>query len=1626
MKAPRSSIPGRLPALAGAAGLLLASLHVLLPGVGPSTGVSRLLVAGIVLLALAGLAGRRRLLAGTIALLVLVSAVPLWAPPPTLEGFEESWRNREMQRLRDLYGEVGTFLERMDAWGTERVEGLASEIAALPAPQEPGYRSDLFRLLSGSERSLETGLPARAAGLAAEEVQPGIQVITASGLPVAWMGRPQRYSDEEWKEAATAGPGVSRRLRRSSFYTVLTHGTWVRDAEGENLFVALDQPLAINYKVNNQFLRSWSLAAAFVQGQPGTMELDYETAPGPGQTRTGREGDRLRLSPPLTTGTPASGLHLTAFVENPAGGFLFQIRLSGRPARLSWESEVHGREDPAHVALLVLYVLLGSLLFRALPAGPRWRIPALAALVFGLRYGLVRLDLPGRWIDGPLYDPSVFAALQGLGFFRSAGDFLLTAVLLIATLYGCRKIVLAWGRTAPGREAARRDRTGPSRPRPGMLLLKSGAGVLLLGIGFWLSGETVSRVVANANPRLLGAQASLFSLPVATLHFALLLVLSSLFLLVLFGLRRLLDGGSFRENLGAVLLAVAVVAVPSLLGGHPHYVLSAVVLGFLAFSYRRMVRRDDLISVVFASFLVVVLASSFVYFSGQSEYDRLRRNLVLERAAEFLSPEESWRYFVLEDVMETLSREMAVPAADYPGGLENAAFDLWANGTLSYLGYPCAYTLLDAEGGILSQFAIELPYQEGRYRFPEPVRVHPGEGWEIREVRRPRKGGTVYSYLGVYPAESDTARVVVELPYFDENLEVAALTGPQTPELLRNVQPGAVAPRIEEEGGLLLARLSGDRVVASSTPYLPPGSEVESASPVPIDSGEIAWREIELENGKFQYVVLSVEEGASLLAGFQSVRWFDILLEWSRVLSLDLLLTLFVLGITLGLRLVPPLRPFLPRVAVPRTLGYQQKLMGSFLIVALLPTLVLGLFSRHLVERRFERESQAEALEKVRSAEGLLRHLVEADADRRLRRVDAGDAGDPGEGTAPVPIPERGSRSDREGLVLADERGDPVWGAPPPFPERLPGLARRRGTVFFQGGDALWGARVTSWDGAREGTRAVYYRRIDDEDLVELAGVLGSDLNVYHRGLLQVSSRRALYAGRFLSPFLPVEALRRLALSRNLSTVAQERTGTYDYHVGYLALDSVEEAAANVLSVPMLLRTESLQREIDRTRAVIVGLVTLLVAATLGLGLFLASRIFDPIQNLVAGTRRVAEGDLAFQIPGAKEDEIGLLIRSFNRMTGSLRDARAELEERRRYLETVMRGIATGVIATSSGGRIAAVNPAVERLLGVRADDLVDRTPGELATAGTASAVFSLLEKREGDGKPFSEEVSLFRDGSLTTIKVAGTPLQAGRAREGSVIVLEDLTELIASKKLSAWAEMARQIAHEIKNPLTPMKLSAQFMTQAHRDRAEDFGEIFEEGIGTIMRQVEILRRIAGEFSTFGRVPRLVSRPVPLRAVLEDSLRDYGEKADGVRILFDPEPVPPGLRVRGDAEALRKVFVNLVENALDAMEGEGELRVRVEAPPAGEGASRVDGPVRVVFRDTGPGLSQEVQKRLFEPYFSTKTTGTGLGLAICRALVEQMEGRLTLENAPDGPGAVASVALRLEAAARNDHVEGEL
>jgi len=421
-------------------------------------------------------------------------------------------------------------------------------------------------------------------------------------------------------------------------------------------------------------------------------------------------------------------------------------------------------------------------------------------------------------------------------------------------------------------------------------------------------------------------------------------------------------------------------------------------------------------------------------------------------------------------------------------------------------------------------------------------------------------------------------------------------------------------------------------------------------------------------------------------------------------------------------------------------------------------------------------------------------------------------------------------------------------------------------------------------------------------------------------------------------------------------------------------------------------------------------LMTLIVVFSFAwFGLYLARGITGPIAELAEGTREVAAGNLSYKVQARADDELGALVASFNRMTDDLgesnrrleeayldlSDKHTELEDRRRYIETVLETLSSGVVSFDPLGRLTTINRAAARMFGV-SETAVGQILEEVFAGAEVRDVVALVHRtRRPKPGAVEQELHLRRGGTSLSLLAAATALRGPEGEyAGAVLVFEDLTELLKAQRVAAWREVAQRIAHEIKNPLTPIQLSAQRLRRRLGRIAGDDAELVAECTGTIIQEVDGLRRLVDEFSRFARMPALVPRPTDLRPLVESVVALYREAHPALTLAArHAENLPP---VEVDPDHIKRAVLNLVDNAVEAVGSVGEVVV--------ETALVADnGHARIIVTDTGPGISPEDKEKLFLPYFSTKAAGMGLGLPIVWEIVAEHGGTIHVEdNEPRG------------------------
>lgn len=436
----------------------------------------------------------------------------------------------------------------------------------------------------------------------------------------------------------------------------------------------------------------------------------------------------------------------------------------------------------------------------------------------------------------------------------------------------------------------------------------------------------------------------------------------------------------------------------------------------------------------------------------------------------------------------------------------------------------------------------------------------------------------------------------------------------------------------------------------------------------------------------------------------------------------------------------------------------------------------------------------------------------------------------------------------------------------------------------------------------------------------------------------------------------------------------------------------------------------ALKRPVKNSYILTLLLITLVIIfSATWFGLYLAKGITVPIQQLAEGTHEVAHGNWDYQIEAAGDDEIGTLVDSFNQMTRDLKQINLELARRGRYTETLLGNIAAGVISVDQAGNITTMNKAAEQMLGVKAGEALGKTYAGVFQSEHLRAMREIMEQMKSGGTIEREVKIPLPDQILTAVVTAAMLRGDDENNLGIMVFLEDITQIQKVQRMEAWREVARRIAHEIKNPLTPIQLSAERLRKRYAKLLEGDGGILDKCTSTIIRQVEDLKNLVNEFSQFARLPAAELAANDLNEIVRESLFLFKEGHKGISFQFNKADIPA---LELDRDQIKRVLINLLDNAVAAVEEKGEIKISTSYSPA-------SGVVLLEVADDGCGLAPEVRARIFNPYFSTKKDGTGLGLAIVSAIVADHRGNIRVRsNEPKGTRFIIELPVRDHGAMR--------
>ena len=423
---------------------------------------------------------------------------------------------------------------------------------------------------------------------------------------------------------------------------------------------------------------------------------------------------------------------------------------------------------------------------------------------------------------------------------------------------------------------------------------------------------------------------------------------------------------------------------------------------------------------------------------------------------------------------------------------------------------------------------------------------------------------------------------------------------------------------------------------------------------------------------------------------------------------------------------------------------------------------------------------------------------------------------------------------------------------------------------------------------------------------------------------------------------------------------------------------------------------------------ILVTVMTLLIVfAALWLGFYVARGITGPLQLLAEATKEVALGNYNVKLQSGAEDETGQLTSAFNSMTRDLARQKEEVESarfglersnqeidrRRRYMEVVFKNIASGVIAVDAGGVITAFNDAALNMLNLRNIQAIGRDVQDVVGSALYGAMVAGIEGANG---PIEREIDLREFGVEATVYVAATRIESDLGEfQGAVLLIDDATDRIRMQRATAWREVARRIAHEIKNPITPIRLSAERMLRRFINRFDgDDRRVFESCIESILMHVETLRSLVNEFGKFARLPTIETRPSDLNSIVQSAVGVYRQGYSHITFIEQYGKLPT---LNLDPEQFNRVIINLVSNAVDAISLTGREGVITVLTKFDEllGAGIVE------VADNGPGIPENIKDRVFEPYFSTKENGTGLGLAMVNQVVSDHGGYVRIVHSDD-------------------------
>ncbi|MGQ9603386.1 MAG: ATP-binding protein [bacterium] len=1043
--------------------------------------------------------------------------------------------------------------------------------------------------------------------------------------------------------------------------------------------------------------------------------------------------------------------------------------------------------------------------------------------------------------------------------------------------------------------------------------------------------------------------------------------------------------------------------------------ISLLAIAFAVLLYQQLKRQ---IKIPFIWILVgLVTAASLVELPyGIIEHKRKSRIAAEAIASRIIYQTREWKSSLIERASSEIESDRGIAdlMASFKEGSQQVAINLWKKSVINRARVRGGIYVFSRADQIIDRFA---PYEVGDISGLDAIirraRLNMKRITEITEISIGRK--SMLSYVSVIPFYKDLEYVGSVAIVIPEKYDFLVSEGGSYEGLL-SVFPIASATSVRAEGGFQRIDLS---VIIEGKVAATTSADIEIGRLIYEDDMDLRvgeWFDREF-SGKNYRCCLVEPEGVdhSVLLSFRTPTAIENVVYGMASLVSYLLIATFliaVIGLWQLIRLA--LRKTSSGHQLDFRVGFTQKVALALVVVAVIPALILGSASRGFIRARLKEVMESKAQEGINLARMALERVSREDAERFAENPILMEALKE-EPSLIVNLVKPGTSA-----IVFDSTANLVaaYGNPSISNQTVRDVISDGKTYnFFSSDNGLTAKSIFPIRDSIKPSRiigcAFVSRAIDDRLARQIAVEIGRQIDFFTTKRLVASSSREYFALELINDRISPDAYVNCFLAGRDLSFSWQRVNGVDLVAAYSLLRDYDGSPIGAISAPLVFEKDAMGIRMESTLATISHLVVIVIWGVFLFGMVLAKKISRPIRELIKGTMMVRAGNLDFTIPRQGDDEIADLISSFNDMTQALQKSRKALKERKRYIETIIANVGAGIISVDSRGRIEMVNPAAENLLGIKEKDARHKDCIRFLTKIGAGGLADVLRDVSDRKESAVQEVIIQIDNRSRIFRAVGSSVAAVRGRAmGRVIVFEDLTDLIKAKKLVAWNEMARQVAHEIKNPLTPMKLSIQHLIQCHRDRVENLDKIVEETSQTIIDQIEALRKIALEFSRFSRLPERNLELVDINSIVKDVLKQYeGISSEGIDIEINLNQSLPSIRV--DREEIKRLLINIVENAIDAMKNGGNLTVKTGLASAprmqmhafkissrGEPVPGLNRYIEVEISDTGIGIDQQSLGHIFEPNFSTKTKGAGLGLAICKGVVDGYDGEIVIETTP--------------------------